>query len=250
MICRFAKIVITLIFALTVHGANAQETDQAEVDTIVEPTESDTSSINYYKPDSVVLRNVPDSVVQRLQGEKAFAYANDPQFWVKEESQDSKTIFDYLVDFFGSTAVKTILYFLAIGAIVFIIFRLIMTNNLLFYSSRKKHPDEEAFLEQEVDPDNIDSKINEAVTAGNYRLAVRFLYLKTLFRLNDAGLISYHTQATNHDYLTELSGNRLGKEFKFLTQVYEYVWYGEFQVNAEQFTTVNERFSIFHEEIK
>lgn len=250
MICRFSKIVIILIFALTVHEANAQETDQAEEDTILEPTESDTSSINYYKPDSVVLRSVPDSVVQRLQGEKAFAYANDPQFWVKEESQDSKTIFDYLVDFFGSTAVKTILYFLAIGAVVFIIFRLIMTNNLLFYSSRKKHPDEETFLEQEVDPDSIDSKINEAVTAGNYRLAVRFLYLKTLFRLNDAGLISYHTQTTNHDYLAELSGNRLGKEFTFLTQVYEYVWYGEFEVNAEQFRTVNERFSIFHEEIK
>ena len=100
MICRFSKIVIILIFALTVHEANAQETDQAEEDTILEPTESDTSSINYYKPDSVVLRSVPDSVVQRLQGEKAFAYANDPQFWLKEESQDSKTIFDYLVDFF------------------------------------------------------------------------------------------------------------------------------------------------------
>ncbi len=86
--------------------------------------------------------------------------------------------------------------------------------------------------------------IDEAVSQRNYRLAVRLLYLQTLKRLTDAGLIDYKPDKTNRQYVHELSAPRQAG-FEGLTRQFEFVWYGDFPVDETRFRAIQEQFYQF-----
>ena len=77
-------------------------------------------------------------------------------------------------------------------------------------------------------------------------MAVRYLFLKTLRLLNERELIKYHIQATNREYVRQLSGSALGDPFRFLTGAYEKVWYGEFSLSEGQFEKLYPYFTDFY----
>ena len=81
-------------------------------------------------------------------------------------------------------------------------------------------------------------------------MATRYMYLKSLQRLDLAGLIRYHPQATNHEYTRQLSAHALSADFGLLTHIYEYIWYGEFSVNEEQFAMVQAHFDKFYKSVR
>jgi hypothetical protein len=60
------------------------------------------------------------------------------------------------------------------------------------------------------------------------------------------GLITWSLEKTNLDFLRELTGHPIKKDFSSLTKTYEYVEYGDFEINASQF----DRYNLVHEEIK
>ena len=62
---------------------------------------------------------------------------------------------------------------------------------------------------------------------GNYRLAIRWCFLKALQWLNTENKITWHPAKTNIDYQLELKDKNLISEFISLNRVFEYVWYGE-----------------------
>ena len=192
------------------------------------------------------LRAVPDTTVARMKKDKAFAYANDPAYWVREKKTYKRGFWDYVFEFFGSDLVKVIFYTLVGALVIFVLYRIIVVNDLLiFYSSKKKRSIAEQPELAELDPAIIDEKIRDAIDQKNYNNAVRFLYLKTLYALNDKKWIQFHSQATNSEYLNQMSQHKRNSEFRFLTQVYEYVWYGKFEINEQQFQLVHNNFKTF-----
>lgn len=200
------------------------------------------------------LRKVPDSMVNSLQKQKDFAYANDPEYWTREPERQAETrsgsngksFWDYFNDFFSGKAIRTITYGILIAFFLFVIYRIIVVNKLfLFYSGSKAKATatDEAI---DIEDDNLDEKIQKAVAAKEHRVAVRFMYLKALRLLNDKQWIRYHADGTNHEYVSQMSGHKLATEFGFLTRVYDYMWYGEFTVTEEQFEIVQKNFSHFY----
>ena len=202
---------------------------------------------NVEKYSDPVFRTVPDTTVERLKKEKGFAYANDPAYWTKEKKISRKNFWDYVFDFFASDLVKFIFY-VVVGALILLVFyRIIIVNDLfIFYSSRKKRLQGEEPARAEIDRAAIDKKIQEAIDGSDYNSAVRYLYLKTLYTLNDKKWIQFHSEATNQEYLNQMSQHKRSKDFGYLTQVYEYVWYGKFEINAQQFASVHNNFKSFH----
>ena len=196
------------------------------------------------------MRTVPDTTVARMKNEKAFAYANDPAYWVKEKKVYKRGFWDYVFDFFGSELVKVLFYILVGALIVFVLYRIIVVNDLLiFYSSKRKRPVSAQPELTDVDPAVIDEKIRDAIDQKNYNYAIRYLYLKTLYVLNDKKWIQFHSQATNSEYLNQMSQHKRSQEFRFLTRVYEYVWYGKFEINEQQFVRVYANFKTFQAHI-
>lgn len=78
---------------------------------------------------------------------------------------------------------------------------------------------------------NFDELLTDAVRQKNYNLAVRYLYLILLRRLNQKQLIIYKPGKTNYEYLNEIKNKELIPNFRIATHNYEYAWYGQFHVD-------------------
>lgn len=239
--------------------AFAQAQDEEMTDSVIVAPATDTSIVDSDQevaeeatqvPVTPELRFVPDSVVKRIKGEKEFLYANDSTLWakkeVKEESRHSKSMLDRFYDFFSGDTVRTITYIILGVLLVLLIYRIIVVNNLFMTRASQSRAAADGELGSEIDDTNLDARVQAAIAEKNYRAAVRFLFLKSLRGLNEKGWIRYNPQATNHEYISQVTPYGVGKELGFLTYLYEYVWYGEFALSEEQFNKVHQNFQQFY----
>ncbi len=238
----------------------AQDEEGEVIDTVITAPVADTTVIGSFEeepeadtPVQPELRSVPDSTVNQLKKQKAFAYANDSAYWGKkpeEPASSGKSAWDYFYDFFSNEAVRIIIYIILGVIFVLIVYRIIVVNNL-FMTRASRHRKETADeIDIELDENNLDARIQAAIQERNYRGAIRFMYIKSLRSLSEKGWIRYHAQGTNYEYISQVNPYGVGNEFRFLTHVYEYVWYGEFALSDEQFDRVHKNFQHFFNAVK
>jgi len=70
---------------------------------------------------------------------------------------------------------------------------------------------------------------------GEYREAVRCLYLAMLMRLDEAGLVQFDRYETNWEHLRRIERASVpeGVPYRWLTQQFDFVWYGEREATPE-----------------
>jgi Domain of unknown function (DUF4129) len=197
------------------------------------------------KADPVVVRTIPDSVVRQWQKDKDFAYANDPAYWQREYRDNTPNWFERLLfsQWFGY-----FLLFLLGGVLLYVIVRIIQDNNLrLFYRSPGKKSSGGG-LEEGPGPleEDLEGQLLHFLQIKDHRQSVRYLYLKSLRLLNDRGLIRYHQESTNREYLQQLSATPQEAPFRDLTIAYEKIWYGEFPLDDRQFGRLHHYFEDFY----
>ena len=190
------------------------------------------------------LRTLPDSTVRRWQRDPDFAYANDPAYW-KTRPPQSNSFAVALGRFLSSRGFRYTVLILLGALLLFAIVRIAMENNVsLFYRRRPGKKDGAGEDMDGLPPaEDLDERIQFFLKAGDRRQVTRYLYLKTLHLLSDRGLIHWHVEATNHDYLRELKGTPTEAPFRFLTRAYEMVWYGEFILSEPSFLRLHEHFT-------
>ena len=96
--------------------------------------------------------------------------------------------------------------------------------------------------ENEAGLENLLPLHEQLLASGDYKGAIRTLYLQSLKRLHDAGQITWKKDKTNADYLREMRLQPEFKLFRVLTQSFEIAWYGEFPVSAEAYQSVKSHF--------
>jgi hypothetical protein len=196
--------------------------------------------------DSITFRQVPDSTIARFKKNKDFAYANDPEFLKKEPVDRGRGFGYYLLSFIASKWARAIIYILMAAALCYAFYKTVITNKFyLFYSSPKKSIVPEGSNE-DIYKGDFDIKINGAFELHNYRLAIRYMYLKSLKLLDLAGTIELNAHGTNEGYELQLRGTKFSKDFKYLTQVYEYIWYGGFTISKIHAENITEKFQSFY----
>lgn len=83
------------------------------------------------------------------------------------------------------------------------------------------------------------SALNQATTlaqSGDYRTAVRYLYLSSLLWLDEHGLLRYDRALTNREYLERLRDNAaLRAQLVPIIETFDRVWYGYATLDAESF---------------
>lgn len=193
-----------------------------------------------------VERKVPDSVADEMRNDADFAYANDSSYW-QQEQESQPGLLSRIVNAVARSAFLKILLYIVVGVLViFIVYQVVIANNF-FVSSKRRRNRSGAEAGAEADEwENLDAKINEAIVAGNYRGAVRFMYLKTLKALSENNLITLHAKTTNHEYVQQMYQHSEGVRFRQLTRIYEYVWYGEFIPTETQFEKIKTNFNQFN----
>jgi len=98
-------------------------------------------------------------------------------------------------------------------------------------------------LEEDIEQIDFDKLLKEALRQNNYRLAIRYQYLKTLKSLSSKGIIKWHFEKTNHDYFNEIENPTIKSNFKKVSYLYDYVWYGEFDIDEARYNEAQNQFS-------
>jgi hypothetical protein len=174
-------------------------------------------------------------------------YSSDDEFVYKQTSEGLSFIQRFILWFrqlFNNKAYQQTNYdfyeYLYIGlAAVVIVFIALRFNQInitgMFKREAKKTEIPYGESLENIHEISFDDEIMKAISARNYRLAVRLLYLRSLKQLNDAQLIHWQIEKTNTTYLTELTDTDIRQSFGLLTTQFEYVWYGDFAVNQDSF---------------
>jgi len=128
---------------------------------------------------------------------------------------------------------------------VYVIIRLLLRTELAGLTRQKAKSTAFSFtdLTEDLDQVNFDQRIAEALKENDYRLAICWQYLKTLFLLDKKQLISFAPHKTNIDYRYELKDKGLQEGFTGLSRIYEYAWYGRFVITETNYTLNAEKFA-------
>lgn len=192
---------------------------------------------------AVQIRTIPDSKLQQWKNSKDFNYDRNVEglsFLQRLRMQ----ILHWLAEFFSDRQRRNgfwiVLIVVCFAIVVFAILKLTgMSSGGMFERNTKKNLsyNEE---EENIHEINFEDAISTAERNNDLRLAVRFHYLKLLKYLSDKGAILWKPNKTNHDYITEMNG---APAFIQLTNEFEYVWYGEREVNEEEYEAVKNLFN-------
>lgn len=99
-----------------------------------------------------------------------------------------------------------------------------------------------SLVQEDITQIDLDTLANQALQNGDFRLSIRYRYLHLLKILNEKEYIEWHKDKTNLDYLREIKSPEIKAQFKQNTLVFDYVWYGQFQLDAIQFQTIHHGF--------
>ncbi|WP_420631453.1 DUF4129 domain-containing protein [Candidatus Leptofilum sp.] len=85
-------------------------------------------------------------------------------------------------------------------------------------------------------------KAQELSTGGDYRTAVRYLYLSSLLLLEERGLLRYDRSLTNREYLRSVAHRpELATILREVIEVFDRVWYGFQSLSASEYDTYAQR---------
>lgn len=205
-----------------------------------------------YDSSQVQTRSFKKSDIDRFLKDKEFLYDRTPP--------PATNIWDIIGEWFrkwlGKAAQQRgfgkfweiVIYILIAGTLIYINRELARsTIKGLFYKSKKEISFKSG--DENIHEMNLDELIEKSYREKNYALAVRYLYLSLLKDLNVRGFIKWRIDKTDEDYIREIKDSALKSNFKDLTLLFEYVWYGEFPVDEEIYQSIRTRFTDFKKKI-
>ncbi|MCC7521643.1 MAG: DUF4129 domain-containing protein [Flavobacteriaceae bacterium] len=150
-------------------------------------------------------------------------------------------------------AIQVIEYILKIGGIlliIFVLYKIIKSflneeGNWIFGRKSDQIDIIAHDLEQNLMQTDFDSLISEAIRNKQFRLAIRYYYLQSLKKLTQKNKIDWHYDKTNLDYEREIENAELKNKFRYISYLYNYCWYGEFDLNEQEFKTGEQTFHNF-----
>lgn len=151
-----------------------------------------------------------------------------------------------------SSFVINALFIIIFLLVVFFIVRAIINKegNWVFGKSSDKGIIPVTDIENNIYETDFKSLINNAEENNNYRLVIRYYYLWLLRSLSEAEVINYDVEKTNNDYYLEIKNERTKNDFSYTSYLYNYIWYGEFDIDEHQFKKAKDAFTQFLNSIR
>ncbi|MGY3793662.1 hypothetical protein [Aquimarina sp. 433] len=151
--------------------------------------------------------------------------------------------FNGLQDIFGieispelAEILKNLIYLIFIAIVIYILIRVLAGKEVASFFGKKNNVVAPIhFSEEHIEKIDLDKLIQDALSINDYRLAIRYMYMKTLQELSVKKIIDYHFEKTNSDYQREIKNEQLRSLFKKVSYLYEYIWYGKFDLNQEKY---------------
>ncbi|MEO6489391.1 MAG: hypothetical protein ABIO04_05560 [Ferruginibacter sp.] len=200
-------------------------------------------------------RNISPDTVRKWKSDPRFAYITnlDSLLKVKQQEalskQETSRVDRSTTSIFSSPVIEAILWTVAIGFVLFILYRLFLSEGLFRKSSTTSKvklvdtPGNSAGLSKD-----FDSLLHQSVKLGDYRMAVRYLFLKTIAQLSEKDYLQQSADKTNYQYVQEIEQGKKN-DFASLVVSYEYIWYGKFPISSDSFKAIEQNFREFYNKI-
>jgi hypothetical protein len=229
-------------------------TDSAYSDdeiTVDDEEEEEEAEQGFQKP---TIRIVTADSVRKLSKQEGFGYMQYIDSFYRNEKpkaeiqkaeskrEESSSIFDI-------TGIRILYWGLALTAVIFLLYKLLLGNTALFTKNRRIQTAPTEAQETPLTIDHIGQMLDKAIKEKNYRLAIRLLYLQTLSLLGEKQFLNLSPQKTNYQYVQELGGTALQQSFSKLTMQYEYAWFGGFAISNTQFDEIHKGYNQFKSQI-
>lgn len=147
-------------------------------------------------------------------------------------------IFNMLEKIFGSRFAndyaELILILLFIAIVALIVWLLYKRRPELFVRSRQSKLAYDVY-EDTIYGVDFDEEIRKVLKSGNYKEAIRFLYLQALKHLSDQSAIDWQIFKTPTEYIYEVKPEALRAPFRNLTNQFLRVRYGNYEANEALF---------------
>jgi hypothetical protein len=232
------------LFSFNIH---AQVSTDTSIVTVVEAPAGEEATTYY--PDTLKreFRSIVYDSVQAVNSDKGFYYKKYMDSLLRATQiivQKPRRRVDLSGSDFFNSIFGVIFWILAIGLFTYLVYRLFLSNSS-FLSRNRKNITSDITVVEEENVNDPGSLLRNAIRNGNYRLAVRYLYLQSLQRLSEKKFIEINSNKTNYEYVMEVRRHKFANEFASLTLQYEYVWYGEYPVDERLFEQIQGSFTQF-----
>ncbi len=139
--------------------------------------------------------------------------------------------------------IENLIYIVLIGFAIYLIIRVLAGKDAVsFFGKKNTVVAPINIAEEHIEKINLDNLIKDALKDNNYRLAIRYMYLKTLQDLSVKKVIDYHFEKTNTDYYREIADVSLKQNFSRVSYLYDYIWYGKFELDESGYQNAKKSF--------
>lgn len=148
---------------------------------------------------------------------------------------------------------KILAVFFVVGVMAFVIRQLMSGEGFFRPRNRKFDKGLQIKLEQieaNLPEANIPDFVQEALRAGDYKMAVRLHYLGLIQLLAQKQWLDWKREKTNGDYLREVRTSPVYEEFKEATLVFERIWYGDRRLGSNAYRRIATQFADLQQTIK
>lgn len=146
--------------------------------------------------------------------------------------------------------IEKIIYGILIAFAIYIVVKLLLGNQTSsLFSKESRAATTLQYGEEHIENIDLDAYIKNALKENNYRLAIRFMYLKSLKSLSAKNLIDWNFEKTNTDYYNEIENRDLKDNFQRISYWYDHIWYGEFALDQSGFETAQKDFERLNQKL-
>ena len=218
---------------------------------VSEPVLASAAKNRLIKNDSskIAVRNFDQQKIKSYRGKAEFQYndaAPAESLWDRFWKWFWNLINSLMTDGSAGGFIKYSVITVLAGLVIFAVIKTAGVDLRILLGRSK--PTQIPFSESHDNIHEIDfnEQIQQAINNGNYRLAVRLCYLSSLKKLSDQSLISWQPEKTNQPYIGEIEDDSIKKQFSRLTRQFEYIWYGEFFIDKDNFAGIKSDFDQFN----
>lgn len=193
-------------------------------------------------------KTVPNSAERNFEQQSIEKYRNNKNFQYNQTIQEEPITFwdrlkmwfwkQFLKLFSNQGAAPYIRLLIVVVLLVGVAFLMLKTRfKLAWFSNKTKKSD--VLLDGDIEniqTNKIETDIELEIANKNFRKAIRLMFILILKLLNDNKIIKWQREKTNYHYQNEIAPQDYKLQFKQLSYIFEYVWYGHFEPNEQHFS--------------
>ena len=213
-----------------------------------EPNKFFLNKLDFTADSSILQRHLPDSLVTKMKQDDDFWYA-DAEIEEEIKPEDKGSSYEPIGQ---QSWFQTLLWLVIIGGFGAAIIGYLSGSNVGLFRRKNKvfgNTGEEEMETDDIFAINYQKEIDKAEANGNYRLAIRLMFLRLLKVMAEKNIIEYKQGKTNLDYLLQLHPTGYYNNFFRITRNYEYSWYGKFEVGEVAYRMIRNDFTQFDRQL-